>query len=141
MHKETSGIPTLLKNNEEFDTTIGKANILNTHFPQSVFTQEDLTNIPILETTTYPSISPTSFSTQGIESLLSNLVSNKAPRPDQIPSYILKHCAQEIAPILKVIFTQSLSSSSLPKDRLMANISPILRKVLEIIQQITGQSH
>jgi len=69
MHKEPSGIPTLLKNNEEFDTAIGKASILNTHF-QFIFTQEDLTSISVLETTTYPSISPTSFSTQGIESLL-----------------------------------------------------------------------
>jgi len=43
-------------------------------------------------------------------------------------SFILKHCAQQIAPILKVIFTQSLSSSSLPKDWLTANISPIFKK-------------
>jgi len=59
---------------------------------------------------------------------LSNLDSNKAPRPDQILSYILIHCAQEIAPILKVIFTQSLCFSSLPKDWLMANILPIFKK-------------
>jgi len=110
MCKEPFGIPTLLKN-KEFDTAIGKDSILKTHF-QSIFTQGDLTNIPVLETNTYPSISPISFSTQGIESLLSNLDSNKSPGPDQIPSYTLKHCAQEIAPILKVIFTQSLSSSS-----------------------------
>jgi len=81
-----------------------------------------------LETNTYSSISPISFTIQGIESLLSNLDPNKAPGPDQIPSYILKHCAQEFAPILKVIFTQSLSSSSLPKDWLTANISPIFKK-------------
>jgi len=53
----------------------------------------------------------------------------------------LKHCAQEIAPILEVIFTQSLSSSSLPKDWLMANISPIFKKGTQNNPANTGQSH
>ena len=42
--------------------------------------------------------------------------------------YILKHCAHVIAPILKIIFTQSMSSDSLPTDWLTANITPILKK-------------
>ena len=35
--------------------------------------------------------------------------------------YTLKHCADEIAPILYVIFNQSLSTSLLPDDWLKAN--------------------
>ena len=42
--------------------------------------------------------------------------------------YILKHCANEIAPILQVIFTQSLSTGSLLNDWLSANICPVLKK-------------
>jgi len=39
-----------------------------------------------------------------LQSLLSNLNIMKAPGPDHVPSYVLKHCAHKIAPILGVIF-------------------------------------
>ena len=54
--KELFGIPTLLQNNKEFNTSKNKANLLDTYF-KSVFTVEDLSNIPTLETSTYPSVS------------------------------------------------------------------------------------
>ena len=38
---------------------------------------------------------------------------NKSAAPDQIPSYILKQRAHEIAPILQVICNQSLYSGQL----------------------------
>jgi len=41
----------------------------------------------------------------GIQNLLSMLDVQKASGPDLISPYILKHCANEIAPILQVIFT------------------------------------
>jgi len=46
----------------------------------------------------------------------------KAPGPDHVPSYVLQHSAHEIAPILHVIFKQSLNSGDLPMDWLTANI-------------------
>ena len=51
---------------------------------------------------------PIIISIGGIEALLTKLDSNKSAGPDQIPSYILKHCAKEVAPILQVIFTISI---------------------------------
>ena len=48
--------------------------------------------------------------------------------PDRISPYILKHCADEITPILHIIFTQSLSTSLLPNDWLKANICPVHKK-------------
>ena len=49
-------------------------------------------------------MSPIIISIEGIEALLTKLDTNKYAGPDQIPSYILKHCAHEIAPILQVIY-------------------------------------
>ena len=132
LRKESFGIPTLLHNNKEFNTSEDKANVLNTYF-QSVFTDEDLSNIPTLGTNTYPFISSITFSTQGIETILANLDPNKTSGPDNLHPYILKHCAHVIAPILKIIFTQSISSGSLPTDWLTANITPILKKVITVL--------
>ena len=41
----TTGIPTLSSNGKEFNTVKDKARVLNDHF-QSVFTSENLSNIP-----------------------------------------------------------------------------------------------
>jgi len=64
-----------------------------------------------------------------MESLLFNRYATKASGPDHVPSSVLKHCAHEIAPILEVIFKQSLNSGNLPKDWLIANINPIFKEV------------
>ena len=52
----------------------------------------------------------------------------KSSGPDNIPSWILKECADEIAPILQIIFTQSLNTHTLPQDWLTANITPVFKK-------------
>ena len=53
---------------------------------------------------------------------------NKSPGPDKIPTRVLKCCATEIAPLLQLIFTQSMTSGILPNDWLSANITPIYKK-------------
>ena len=68
------------------------------------------------------------FSVEGIEALLSTLQPKKLPNPDNIPPWILKECADEIAPILQIIFTQSLNTHPLPQDWLKANITPVFKK-------------
>ena len=68
------------------------------------------------------------FSVDGIQHQLSKLDANKAKGLDNISSYILKHCAIEISPILQVIFTQSLNTGSLPSDWLQANVCPVFKK-------------
>ena len=39
-----------------------------------------------------------------------------------------KECADEIAPILQIIFTRSLNTQTLPQDWLTANITPVFKK-------------
>ena len=62
------------------------------------------------------------FTTSGIETLLSDIDPNKAQGPDKIAPFILKSCATEIAPILQVIFKQSLNLEILPSDWLTSNV-------------------
>ena len=69
------------------------------------------------------------FSVEGIRQLLSNLDTNEASGPDEIPSFILKQFAVEISPILQVIFTKSLSSGLLPSDWKKQTFVQSLRKV------------
>ena len=68
------------------------------------------------------------FTTNGIEHLLKNLKPGKVAGPDDIPTWILKICAVQVAPILQVIFTQLPNSGTLPNDWLTANVIPIYKK-------------
>ena len=51
-----------------------------------------------------------------VHEILENLVLGKAPGPDVLTTYIFKHCTSEIVPILQMLFTQSLNTSTLPED-------------------------
>ena len=59
---------------------------------------------------------------------LSLIDTNKASGPDNVHPYILKNCANEIASILQVIFTQSLDTGILLSDWLMANVCSVYKK-------------
>ena len=126
--KEPSGVSTLLIDNQSVSDPKEKAITLSNQF-QSVFTREDLSSVPVLEANTCIQAMPSiSFNVNGIQNLLSNLDPNKAHGPDEISPYILKSCSAEIAPILEVIFKQSLNTGELPSDWLTANICPIFKK-------------
>ena len=62
--------------------------------------------------------------------LLLTLDTKNTPDSDNIPVHILQLIAEEIAPILNVIYKimQSLNSGLIPKDCLPANITPVFRK-------------
>ena len=63
------------------------AEILNNQF-YSVFTKENLTNIPKCAGYPYPNISPISISPDGIQELLKKVDTKK-----DIPAWVLKHSA------------------------------------------------
>ena len=95
-----------------------------------MFTEEDLSKVPNIEDAevTIPNISPIIFTQSGIQHLLSTLDVSKASGPDRVSPYILKHCAEELSPVLQIIFTQSLTTGVLPPDWLSANICPVYKK-------------
>ena len=68
------------------------------------------------------------FTTEGIEKLLTKLSPRKACGPDLIPIRVLREAAKEITPILQIIFTQSYETGTLPKDWLSANIIAVFKK-------------
>ena len=121
-------IPTLLIGDQTIHHAKDKANALNNHF-KSVFTKENLLTMPTMDSNTeVPNMTDISISQSGIHKLLITLDTNKASGPDRISPYILKHCADEITPILHIIFNHSLSTNSLPSDWLKANICPVFKK-------------
>ena len=86
MKKDNVGISPLKKNGEgeAVHDSKKKANLLSEQF-KSVFTQEDLENLPSLPQA-FHNISQLNFDTVVIAKLLSNLNVKKAAGPDQIPS-------------------------------------------------------
>ena len=121
IRKDNTGIAPLKDGETTYTTAKQKACALNNQF-QSVFTTEDLSNIPQLDNSIHPPLQNLSFTTHGIQVLLERLEPAKAPGPDQIPTKIIKLCANSIAPVLQIIFTQSLQHATLPQDWLSANI-------------------
>ena len=123
--QDTTGITTLLHNDSLVTLPHEKAHALNTQF-QSVFTHEHA-DLPDMPTSPYTTIPPLTIHTQGVEKLLSEVDIHKATGPDNIPCRILKANAGILAPILQVIFSQTLNTGQLPHDWLMANVTPIFK--------------
>lgn len=94
-----------------------------------VFVKEDIdAPIPILEGKPFQSLTELHVTTRAVEKQLSQLIVSKASGPDQIPNYYLKETAEQTAPVLAALFSQSLRRGALPSDWVTANVSPIFKK-------------
>jgi hypothetical protein len=83
------------------------------------------TTLPDKGYSPYPAMPNICFTTDVIKNLLEKL----NPRgPDLIPIRVLNEAAEQIAPILQAIFTQSYETGTLPTDWLSANIVAIFKK-------------
>ena len=125
--KDNTGVAPLKDGQTVCTNAKQKACILNNQF-QSVFTAEDLLNTPQLDYSIHPSMENLSFTTHNIQLLLEKLDPAKAPGPDHIPTKAIKLCANVIAPVLQIIYSQSLDHATLPQEWLSANIIPIFKK-------------
>ncbi len=94
---------------------------------KSVFTQEDLSNIPPVGRG-LPSMANIRIQPKGVEKPLSEVNIKKATGPDLIPNRILKEFRMEITPLLTLIFQQSVDTEDIPKDWCCANISAQFKK-------------
>ena len=106
---------------------IGTIYILNKQFV-SVFTREEVTDIPKLHGPNYPDITDLGISTEGVEKLLSTLNVSKASGPNLIPCCLLKGLAEEIAPILAEIFRRRRRMYS---PNLHIKLKPIKNHVMD----------
>ena len=125
----STGVPNLLKPDGNLTTSDNeKANVLNSFFP-SVFTNEDLTNVPTVD-----NLSNNMFLTdilitkEAVKSKLKNLNPAKAMGPDKIPSLILKTLNEDLCLPLSIIFNKSLHAGIVPSEWKIAEVSAIFKK-------------
>ena len=126
--QESSGVPPLKSKDGYLKSdSKTKAEILNEQF-ESVFTKEDLTNQPDKGHSPFTPMENITVDPIGIKKLLQNLKTFKATGPDAIPAFILKISAEEISPVLSIIFQKSLDTGVVPDDWKNAWIVPIYKK-------------
>ena len=101
--------------------------MLNNQF-SSVFTQEDLSNIPDIGYDRTPAIDNLTITINGVAKQLLLLKTDKASGPDAIPPWFLKEYAAEIAPILTNIFQDSIESGTVPSRWKSANVCGVFKK-------------
>ena len=65
---------------------------------------------------------------EGIQRLLLNLNTHKAPGPDGIMSRVLKELANPVANILTVIFRKSYDTGEIPNSWKVANVTQVFNK-------------
>ena len=106
-----------------------KANILNKQFcsvfsdsaQTSHFTTRNINNDA-------PAMRNINIHTKGVYKILKGLNEHKATGPDEIPSRLLKTCADELAPMLTLLFQASLDQGTVPADWKQAHVVPIYKK-------------
>ena len=127
--KRTTGIPNLLKPDKTLTTSDEeKANVLNDFF-SSVFTKEDLSDIPIVNNRSNNIfLSNLIIKEDDIKQKLNGLNTAKAMGPDGIPSIILKELRNEISLPLSIIFNKSLTLGTVPKVWKEAEVTAIFKK-------------
>ena len=127
LRKDTNGIAPLKDVGILHADAKDKADILNRQY-QSVFTNEDTSDIPTPDGKPYSSMPEITVSIEGVQKLLQKLNPQKACGPDQIPARILRDLADVIAPPLTLIFQKSLDEGNIPNDWRTANVTAIFKK-------------
>ena len=69
------------------------------------------------------------MSSEGVIKLLKGLNPSKALGPDELHPRVLKELANELGPVFAFLFQQSLDTSDIRKEWLLANICLLFKKV------------
>ena len=127
LKKDAFGITKLRENGILKTDTLDKANICNRHF-QSAFTRKLDTDIPSKGTSPFTPMGDITVDPKGVLKLFDNLKIHKAPRPDGLSARVLKECCSEIAPVLALIYNESLAGGTVPDEWQQANVAPVFKK-------------
>ena len=65
---------------------------------------------------------------EGVRKLLANINHHSACGPDNLPAYLLKEAANELAPVLSLLFNATLNQGKVPLEWKEANVVPIFKK-------------
>ena len=127
----TSSIGPLVDENGDYTTNdLQMSNVLNTFFA-SVFTTEDLSNIPETSpnaTNNSSVLNNITVTERNVINCLEKLNSNKSPGPDTISPRVLKEAKHELAKPLTLLFNKSLRTGTVPDKWKLANVTPIHKK-------------
>ena len=104
-----------------------KTELINQQFT-SVFTHENISTLPDLGASSFPTIVPGNINVKGVEKLLSGLQGHKAHGPDGILARLLKESAHNMTPLLTHIYKAALHQCRLPCDWKTALVFPIYKK-------------
>jgi hypothetical protein len=127
LKRESSGVAPLLHQGQYVSDAASKATILNQEYA-SVFTSENLLDIPLKGNSPYPKMPEIHIDERGVLKLLSQINPHKACGPDALSARVLKEMAPQLAPALTTIFLRSLDSGSIPAIWRDANITPVFKK-------------
>ena len=127
--KRTTGIANLKKPDDTLTTSDeDKANVLNDYF-SSVFTKEDLKDVPELSPRNKDTfLSEIILTREAVKDKLSKLDPSKATGPDNIPSIVLKALSEELSLPLLILFNKSLSEGHVPNAWKTAEVTAIFKK-------------
>ena len=95
---------------------------------QSAFTRESDAETPSKGTSPFIQMGEITVDPNGVLKLLNNLKIHTASGPDGLSARVLKECSSEIAPILALIYNESLAQGTVPDDWRQANVAPIFKK-------------
>ena len=124
---DSQGVAPLKKNGLVHSDSRTKANILNHQFA-SVFTKENLQNLPQLDPNKYQKMPDITIDQCGVLKLLQQLNPHKASGPDIISTKLLKELATEICPALTLLFQACVSQGLIPAAWKIAHVTPIFKK-------------
>ena len=103
------------------------ARALNEFFT-SVFTKEELENLPRLSPPSTELLNSIVVTEELVNKELDKLKPNKAAGADEIYPRILKECHSEVSNPLCLIFNKSLKESKVPSDWKKVSVTPIFKK-------------
>ena len=126
---EKSSIGNLLKTNgTSAETDSEKADELNSFFA-SVFTHENLSNIPIVQDLNFDRpLETIDVSINQVEKLLHELNTTKSMGPDNMHPFLLQKLSKTLCYPLTVIFQKSVSVGKIPKEWKYAKVTPLFKK-------------
>jgi hypothetical protein len=105
----------------------GMAELLNKFF-SSVFTREDIRNVPSAETMDAPDLETVIVTHKLVREKIRNLRPSSAAGPDSIGPLLLQELQEELVPALVLIFRCSIQHGEVPDDWKKANVTPIFKK-------------
>lgn len=93
----------------------------------SVFTEENLSNIPVPRQSLHTPMGPITFDYAGVLKAIENLKLSSSSGDDQINSKVLINTKHISAAFLCDIFSQSIKLSEIPRDWKTGNVTPVFK--------------